>query len=61
MFCAPITLLHYFEEYKTGGVVLPLPSEIKGGGQNSLGRNHWGAVKSLGGRITPRFDVLKVL
>ena len=31
MFCAPVTLLHYFEEYKTGGLFCP-PSEITGGG-----------------------------
>ena len=29
MFCAPITLLHYFQEYKTGGLFCP-PSEIIG-------------------------------
>ena len=36
MFCAPITLLHYFQEYKTGGVVLP-PSEITGGAKQPPG------------------------
>ena len=33
MFCVPITLLHYFQEYKTGGLFCPL-SEITGGQNN---------------------------
>ena len=33
MFCAPITLLHYFQEYKTGGLFCQLFHW--GGGQNN--------------------------
>ena len=32
MFCAPIPFLHYFKEYKTGGL-FSSPSEITGGGK----------------------------
>ena len=53
MFCAPITLLHYFEEYKTGGVVLPLPSEIKGGGAELTGAKSLGGSKITGGQNNP--------
>ena len=31
MFCLPITLLHYFQEYKTGGLFCLPPSEITWG------------------------------
>ena len=37
MFCAPITLLHYFQEYKTGGLFCPPPSEITGGAKHPPG------------------------
>ena len=33
MFCAPVTLLHSFEEYKTGGLFCP-PSDFTGGQNN---------------------------
>ena len=33
MFCAPITLLHYFQEYKTGGLFCP-PVKSLGGQKN---------------------------
>ena len=33
MFCAPVTLLHYFEEFKTGGLFCPSVKSLGGAKQ----------------------------